>query len=171
VLVRVVRHACAGSRGEWPGDDAERPLDPVGRMQAEALAEQLGREPAGRLRSSPTRRCVETLAPLAVRWEVPIETCPALAVDADVDSMLELLTAQALERDVLCTHGEVMDALLERLEATGTTIQSTGVSLLAKGTYWELTVLQGTIRSLRHVVPSELQPCATHTDGYVRDLR
>jgi hypothetical protein len=92
-------------------------------------------------------------------------------VDADVDSMLELLTAHALDRDVLCTHGEVMDALLERLEATGTTIQSTGVSLLAKGTYWELTVLEGTIRSLRHVVPRELQPCAAHTDGYIRDLR
>jgi 8-oxo-dGTP diphosphatase len=171
VLVRLVRHACAGSRDEWDGDDVERPLDPVGRAQAEALAEQLGREPAGRLRSSPARRCVETLAPLAARWEVPIERCPALAVDADVDAVLDLVTKQSLHRDVLCTHGEVMAGLLERLEQVGTSILPSGVDLLAKGTCWELTVLDDTIRSIRHMVPSGLQPCSAHTDGYVYDPR
>jgi broad specificity phosphatase PhoE len=171
VLVRIVRHACAGSRDEWHGDDAERPLDPVGRAQAEALAEQLGREPAGRLRSSPARRCVETLAPLAARWEVPIERCPVLAVDAAVESVLDLLANQSLDRDLLCTHGEVMAALLERLEEAGTMIRSSGVDLLAKGTCWELTVVDGTIRSLRHLVPATLQPCAAHADGYVRHPR
>jgi hypothetical protein len=92
-------------------------------------------------------------------------------VDAGVDPTLELLTGEALDGDVLCTHGEVMGALLELLETTGTTIHSTGVSLLAKSTYWELIVLDGTVRSLRHVVPTGLQPCATHSDDYIRELR
>jgi phosphohistidine phosphatase SixA len=34
----LVRHADAGSRQEWAGDDAERPVSPVGRRQAQALA-------------------------------------------------------------------------------------------------------------------------------------
>ena len=65
MLVRLVRHACAGDKHSWAGDDADRPLDDVGRLQALAVAELLGLRPAGRLLSSPTRRCLDTLVPLA----------------------------------------------------------------------------------------------------------
>jgi len=35
----VIRHADAGNREEWPGDDADRPLSPLGHRQARALGE------------------------------------------------------------------------------------------------------------------------------------
>ncbi|MCU1375280.1 MAG: putative mutator mutT1 protein [Actinomycetia bacterium] len=166
MLVRVVRHACAGSRDEWEGDDLDRPLDPVGRLQAEALAEQFGREPAGRLLSSPARRCVETLAPLAARWELPIVVDEALATDAGADRFLELVTDQAFDRDLLCTHGEVMEAALGRLDPA--VVRADRADLLGKGTVWELTVIDGAITALRHVVPSGLRRCEHHADGFVR---
>ena len=39
--VLLVRHARAGDRGEWVGDDAHRPLDAKGRKQAKRLAKRL----------------------------------------------------------------------------------------------------------------------------------
>lgn len=152
MLVRLVRHACAGDREAWDGDDAERPLDAVGREQALALAELLGLRPAGRLVSSPTRRCTETLAPLAARWEVPVEEDEALAADAGADALLDLATARAFDGDVLCTHGEAMEALLPRFADVPVTGDRD--DLLAKGTLWELTVDDGVVTRVRHVVPT-----------------
>src|SRR5262245_8200927 len=37
----IIRHADAESREEWTGDDAERPLTPLGHRQARALGEAL----------------------------------------------------------------------------------------------------------------------------------
>lgn len=39
--VLLVRHARAGDRGEWVGDDAHRPLDAKGRKQAKRLAKRV----------------------------------------------------------------------------------------------------------------------------------
>ena len=39
----IVRHADAGDRQAWTGDDADRPLTDLGRRQARALAEALKR--------------------------------------------------------------------------------------------------------------------------------
>ena len=57
--VLLVRHASAGSRGEWNGDDELRPLDETGQEQAEELVRLLSRfevddDPVRRLR--PVRR-------------------------------------------------------------------------------------------------------------------
>ena len=41
----IVRHARAGKRWEWEGDDRERPLDKKGRRQAEGLVEQAEADP------------------------------------------------------------------------------------------------------------------------------
>jgi 8-oxo-dGTP diphosphatase len=147
VLVRLVRHGCAGDKQQWVGDDAARPLDALGWVQAHALADVLDLEPAGRLLSSPTRRCIATLSPLARRWDVPVVSTDALAVGADVDAVLDLLTTRACDGDVLCTHGEVMEALLARLPVEGDD------DLLAKGSLWELTVDDGRVVDVRHVVP------------------
>src|SRR5579871_5621224 len=35
----LVRHADAGDRDKWEGDDADRPLTPLGRQQARALGD------------------------------------------------------------------------------------------------------------------------------------
>ncbi len=40
-VVLLVRHAKAGKRGDWPGDDDDRPLDAAGRAQAQRLVDLL----------------------------------------------------------------------------------------------------------------------------------
>ena len=64
-LVYVVRHAKAGSRERWDGDDTDRPLTKNGRAQAEALCRRLRPVATATLLSSPYLRCVQTLEPLA----------------------------------------------------------------------------------------------------------
>ena len=74
-----MRHARAGDRGQWTGDDRVRPLDKKGRRQADALVAPLAGYPLTRLVSSPYVRCVETLAPLAARLKIPVEHADAIA--------------------------------------------------------------------------------------------
>lgn len=69
-LIYLVRHGRAW--GGWD-DDPDPGLDAVGMAQAEALADRLGpmgAEVAPDLVTSPLRRCQETAAPLAQRWDV-----------------------------------------------------------------------------------------------------
>lgn len=161
MLVRLARHACAGARDRWDGDDAERPLDPNGRQQAVALADEFAGGRRGRLLASPTRRCLDTLVPLASRWSAPVEPEPALAADVPVERVLALLVASS-EGDVLCSHGEVMGTLLERFRDDGVVIVADpgDDALLRKGTVWELDVRDGTVVSLRHLEPAAARPCA-----------
>ena len=68
----LVRHAKAGKRKEWTGDDAKRPLDKIGWLQAEALALRLiARQPTS-LHASPYLRCVQTLEPLAETLDLTV---------------------------------------------------------------------------------------------------
>ena len=161
MLVLLARHACAGTREHWDGDDADRPLDPNGLQQAVALADALAVGRPGRLLSSPTRRCLDTLVPLAARWSSPVEPEPALAADVPLERVLSLLLSSA-DGDVLCSHGEVMGALLERFRHDGVAIADDpgDEALLLKGTVWHLDVREGGVVSLRHVSPPASRPCA-----------
>lgn len=77
--ILLVRHGRAAAG--WDGH-VDPGLDDVGRAQAEALAEHLG--PAGDnapppMVTSPLRRCRETSAPLAARWNVTPVVEPLVA--------------------------------------------------------------------------------------------
>lgn len=65
VPVVLLRHAHAGNRSEWVGDDLDRPLSPRGQGQARAVAAVL--RCYGQLLpvASPARRAVDTLVPYA----------------------------------------------------------------------------------------------------------
>lgn len=166
--IYVVRHACAGRKSEWSGDDAERPLDEVGVRQAEALAGVLVDVPMRRLLSSPTRRCLDTLEPLARRTGLTLATSAALDVDTTTDDVVELLRGADADQAVLCTHGEVMGGVLDWLIGQGVVIEATDLRrerLLAKGTAWsvELGDAGRQLRpALRHLAPMPLLDCATH---------
>ena len=113
--VLLVRHADAGDRGRWRGDDRVRPLSATGRRQAQALVGQLAGYGVVRVVSSAYVRCVQTVEPLALARQLPLETSPALAEGAtrdDVDSLLEQVTGTAV---VLCTHGDVAGEVLDAL--------------------------------------------------------
>jgi 8-oxo-(d)GTP phosphatase len=73
----IVRHASAGSKAAWAGDDLARPLDPGGAAAAQVLAGLLARiAPAARVISSPAARCVQTVAPFAAQVRRRVEQAP-----------------------------------------------------------------------------------------------
>jgi 8-oxo-dGTP diphosphatase len=104
----LVRHASAGDRHEWEGDDRLRPLDARGRSQAAALVELLRPFVVRRVVSSPYLRCVETVEPLAHALGLPVERDDRLAEGAG-RAALPLLDEDGA---VHCTHGDVVAALL-----------------------------------------------------------
>lgn len=135
-MVYLVRHAHAGSKRNWQGPDRARPLSAQGRREALGLIEQLGDRPVGRLLSSPTERCLQTVEPLAGRLGHPVETSEALGVGGTGPGVLELLTSPALEGAILCTHGEVIGKVFDELAAAG--IELTAPPFWPKGSTWIL---------------------------------
>jgi 8-oxo-dGTP pyrophosphatase MutT (NUDIX family)/phosphohistidine phosphatase SixA len=102
----VVRHARAGDRRAWRGDDGLRPLDGKGRRQARALAETLTPFSVSRVLSSPALRCVQTVQPLAEALGLAVEPRDELAEGAEAGPARALL-AREPGGSVLCTHGDV----------------------------------------------------------------
>jgi phosphohistidine phosphatase SixA len=109
MTVLLLRHASAGERNEWTGDDTLRPLDERGRLQALALRD-LSQRPIGRIVSSPYRRCVETVEPLAGTLGLALELDDRLAEGATAPLALSLLAE--LDGGLACTHGDVIEAVL-----------------------------------------------------------
>jgi phosphohistidine phosphatase SixA len=118
-VLYLVRHAHAGTKAKWNGPDVARPLSAQGRKEALGLIERLGDRPLGRVLSSPTERCLQTVQPLAARLARPVEPSEALGVDGTGPGVLELLTSPALEGAVLCTHGEIIGKVFDELQRAG----------------------------------------------------
>ena len=78
----VVRHARAGHRREWEGDDRLRPLDEKGCSQAEGLPGLLARFEIARIASGSYLRCTQTVEPLSEQRGLPIEELTALSIVA-----------------------------------------------------------------------------------------
>ncbi|WP_026918236.1 NUDIX hydrolase [Gordonia shandongensis] len=150
----VVRHGWAGSR--WPGaDDVSRPLDEVGRRQADALAQILGLFGAGRLHAADRTRCVQTLEPLAERLDVAIRPEPALseeAFDADPDAAharLRKIGAKTGSVHVVCSQGGVIPPILERWADDDAVLLP--AARTEKGSVWVLSVRDGVLVTADHI--------------------
>lgn len=117
MAVYLIRHAAAGERAKWKGPDADRPLSKKGRRQADALVDLLAGKGIGRIVSSPFLRCVQTVDPLAARLGLTVETDDALAEEATGDDVAALARKLAPDNPALCTHGDVIPALLDALAA------------------------------------------------------
>jgi len=116
--IYLVRHAKAGSRAAWGDDDALRPLVDEGREQARLIASRLAPLHPPRLVSSPFLRCRQTLEPLAEMTSLTVESVDALHEGVDTDTALAFLEALA-DGSVACSHGDVIPAVLKRLEWHG----------------------------------------------------
>jgi 8-oxo-dGTP diphosphatase len=106
----LVRHASAGDRREWDGDDRLRPLDAKGRGQAAELVDRIGPLKVRRVVSSPYARCVETVEPLAEAHGLSVELDDRLAEGAG-QAAFALVQEDGI---VCCTHGDVAAELLGR---------------------------------------------------------
>ena len=103
MTVVLLRHASAGDRDRWTGDDRLRPLDKKGRRQADALRKILLARGVTRALSSPYVRCTQTLAPLGL----DIERDERLAEGARPDDTRALLLGA--DGAVACTHGDIIE--------------------------------------------------------------
>lgn len=139
--VYLIRHGHAGSRWQWDGDDDERPLTDKGRRQAAALAAHLCDGGIGRVLSSPSRRCIQTVEPLAEHHGVSVELSPALYEGADPDRTLEMLFELAPSNPVLASHGDVIPLLVRRLSARG--MRTLDPAISQKGSLWVVEVHDG----------------------------
>jgi 8-oxo-dGTP diphosphatase len=142
----LVRHARAGKRAEWHGDDNDRPLDDVGRRQAQHLAHFLAVFAPDRIYSAHPLRCVQTVQPLA----------DALGLDIVVDGTFddaaharEPVTSYVAVRDlarpdcvtVVSSQGDAIPGIVEYLAPH---VRS---SATKKGAAWVLGFRDGTLTS------------------------
>jgi 8-oxo-dGTP diphosphatase len=152
VSIYLVRHAKAGSRSHWDGDDRVRPLSKNGWKQAEAIAARLAPRDPSALFASPFARCRETLEPLALAAELDIVSDDRLAEGSTFEDALELLAAVP-DRAVLCSHGDVIPDTIAALERRGCDVG--GHPDWRKGSVWTIERAEdGTFERARVWVPS-----------------
>jgi len=160
----LVRHAQAGPRGTGPSD-LERPLDARGIAQAAALPALLGPlltpssddradgRTAGRgvdIRTSPARRCIETVAPLAAALGAEPIVDEALVEGCDVRVLHERIAT--LDRPaVWSSHGDVIPELLMVLARRGLDIGPDPTC--RKGSTWIIGIDGGRAVSARSLPP------------------
>jgi 8-oxo-dGTP diphosphatase len=139
----LVRHASAGDRKGFHGDDVLRPLDSTGLGQARALARLLAAYRPERLLSAPAVRCSDTLRPLAGSVGLQVDLDPVLAAGAyAADPARTVERLRELVRDgataVVCSQGEVLPAVVKVLGRGGSAALPQPLSA-AKGSVWALS--------------------------------
>ena len=149
-----VRHAVAGDRSKWEGDDRDRPLTKKGKKQADRIAERLLDQGVEMVLSSPYERCVRTVKPLAkaIGAKLRIEEC--LAEDPDIDEAYNLVHEIAGSNAVICSHGDVIPAIINRLMWLGLTLNSR--FYCSPGSIWEIGVEQGRYTTGRYIPPQKV---------------
>lgn len=152
--VLIVRHATAGRRSRFKGDDRKRPLDKLGRAQAEALVAQLLAFGATTLYAADRLRCHQTLEPLGQELGVDIHNEPALTEEAYADDhktarhRLIDIAARA-GTPVICSQGKVIPGLISWwCERDGVRPSTTGNR---KGSSWVLSLVDGRLVAADHM--------------------
>ena len=158
----VVRHASAGRKADWPGDDESRPLDAHGAADARALAGLLACfAPVARVISSPALRCTETVRPFAATFGGTVEAEACLvpygrsAVFSSrtglADALRRMLSGLVADRRpaILCLHRENLPAVLAELcSALGAPAALPADPSLPKGGFWVAHAAPGELAAL-----------------------
>jgi 8-oxo-(d)GTP phosphatase len=158
----LVRHASAGHKADWSGDDEARPLDAQGTADAQQLARLLACfAPTARVISSPTLRCTDTVRPFAASFSGAVEAEASLAPHGrsygfssrtdQVHALRQLLMELAAERRpaALCLHRENLgDALAAVCSALGAPASAPADTLLPKGGFWVVHAAAGELAGL-----------------------
>jgi 8-oxo-dGTP diphosphatase len=153
-IVLLVRHAKAGRKSRYHGDDRLRPLEKVGRTQAEALLGQLLAFGPTHVHSADRVRCEQTVAPLADELGVPTIIEPSLAEEAFIEDpkpgrrrIREIGSESGIH--VVCSQGKVIPPLLKWWSAHD------GVKLPParnrKASVWVLSMWEGKLVAANHI--------------------
>jgi 8-oxo-dGTP diphosphatase len=147
--VLLIRHADAGDKSQWTGDDRDRPLSDPGRVQADLLVDALEAHPLARLLSSRYARCTQTLAPLAARRGMALEEVDWLEEGADAAEVLgSLITAGDV---AACTHGDVVSGIL--FELADRDVRLGPSPRMQKGSTWVLEVEDHRVKAAHYLPP------------------
>lgn len=152
--VLLVRHADAGARGSWPGDDLDRELSGRGHEQASRLARTLPTlrdQPITSVASSRAVRCVGTVAPLADALGLDVVHEPLLLEGADPVETLAWLEGEDAP-DVACSHGDVIGGVVTLLAEGGVAVGPRAA--WPKGSAWVLERADGRITAARLEQPA-----------------
>ena len=153
--VLLVRHALAGRRDAWAGDDAVRPLDEAGGAQARVLGDLLPLWAPTAVLSAPALRCRQTVAPAAERLGLEVTVDGDLAEDA-ADRLPGRLRAlgTAGRTVVACSQGGAIgSAVAELVDEAGLEVAETTAP---KGSLWALTFADGRLLDAdRTVLPED----------------
>jgi 8-oxo-dGTP diphosphatase len=142
----LVRHAKAGSRSDWAGDDDLRPLDGKGRRQARRLAQVLPLFAPTAVLSAERTRCRETVEPLAEVLGLPVQPLPEVGEEefaahpqaalAVVERFLESRSAPGVT--VVCSQGGAIPSMLMALGVRWAGLAGALWPPAAKGSTWVL---------------------------------
>ena len=157
-VLLLVRHAKAGNRADWDGDDDERPLTTSGTAQADAVAELLAHFGPDRIATAPLVRCRATVEPLAAAVGLAVTEEPSLteaAYGADPGATLRRLRELASEPGVtvLSSQGGVIPgavAALVRHAAVAVEVDPDDVPA-KKGSAWVLALRDGALVAADYV--------------------
>lgn len=149
----LVRHGAAGDRQSWSGDDSLRPLSVRGEMQAVGLAKTLADHRIEAIFTSPYLRCVQTVQPLADETGLEIIEHPALAEGEGGKATRDLVRSLIGTNAVLCSHGDVIPAVMDWMVNKGMTLKSDFDC--KKGSTWEVTVRGGVFHKAYYLPPQE----------------
>ena len=121
----LVRHAKAGSRSQWDGDDDLRPLSGAGREQVDQLTGLLRLFGPDRIITAPPLRCHDTVAPVAELLGLPLTVEPLLGEEeywSDPPTSLAWLRELGAEPavTVACSQGEVIPDAVGQLASAST---------------------------------------------------
>jgi len=139
--VYLIRHAHAGSRSGWNGDDNRRPLSPKGRTQTNGLSAWLKDRVIDEVRSSPSARCRQTVEPIAESHGLKVKVDRSLSEGSDVDSCIAAVLGASDRSLVLCSHGDLIPKVIRQLTARG--MRTSDPNLSQKGSAWVLEVVDG----------------------------
>ncbi len=157
-VLLLVRHAKAGKRDAWEGDDDLRPLSQAGRTQARNLAALLPLFGPDRVASAPLVRCTDTVVPAADALHLPVDDDPLLREDrfgADPEATLRHVRDLAAPPGVtvLCSQGGVIPDLVRALAGTAAPRVALDPDDVAakKGSVWVLGLREGTLVSADYI--------------------
>jgi 8-oxo-dGTP diphosphatase len=163
----LVRHASAGSKDEWAGEDEQRPLDAKGAADASLLARLLACfAPRARVVSSPAVRCRDSMHPYVAGFGGFVEVEAVLAPSgrsgyfssrtspgASVRKLVGDLVAGG-QPTVVCLHRENLPEALEAAcAALGAPSAVPEDPSLPKGGFWVVHAAAGELAGLERYEP------------------
>ncbi len=145
-----MRHASAG---ETDAASGERCLDHRGLRQAEAVAAaapDLGMSTVAGVAASPALRCRQTAQPVAALSRHDVVIAPWLGEGSRLLAVLDGIAAH--DGWVLCSHADVIGAVVERLVQTGVIAPAQAACQLAS--IWRVELVAGRVTAAAYHAPT-----------------